>query len=154
MKTYSAKAGDVTRRWVVVDAEDVVLGRLASVVSMRLRGKHKAMYTPHIDTGDHVIVVNAEKVRLTGNKWLDKKYYWHTGYPGGIKERFAGQILTGKHPERAVEKAVERMMPKTKLGRQMMKKLHIYAGPEHPHAGQQPEILDVGAMNAKNRRAG
>ncbi len=153
MKTYSARPSEVERKWYVVDAEDVVLGRLAGIVSMRLRGKHKTTYTPHIDCGDNIIVINAEKVRLTGRKAEQKTYYWHTGYPGGIKERKAGQILGGKHPERVVQKAVERMISRNPLGRQQMKKLHVYAGSEHPHKAQQPEILDVASMNTKNKRS-
>lgn len=152
MSTISAKAADIERKWYVVDAEGVVLGRLAAAIAVRLRGKHKPIYTPHVDCGDNIIVVNADKVALTGRKWWDKKFYWHTGYPGGIKERAIGQILEGKHPERVVQKAIERMLPKTKLGRAMIGKLHVYAGPDHPHAGQQPEVLDIGALNAKNRR--
>lgn len=153
MKTYSAKPSDVERKWYVIDADGVTLGRLAAVVALRLRGKHKPMYTPHIDCGDNIIIVNAEKVRLTGNKLRDKKYHWHTGYPGGIKERTAGQILSGKHPERVVQKAVERMISRNPLGRQQMRKLHVYAGADHPHAAQQPEVLDVAAMNPKNKRS-
>ncbi len=153
MKTYSAKPTDVEKGWYVVDAEGLVLGRLASVIAQRLRGKHKPMFTPHIDCGDHIIVINAEKVRLTGNKLAQKKYHWHTGYPGGIKSRTAGGILGGAHPERVVYKAVERMISRNPLGRQQMKKLHVYAGTEHPHAGQQPQVLDVAAMNPKNKRS-
>ena len=153
MKTYSAKPADVARRWFVIDAEGVVLGRLASVVAMRLRGKHKPTYTPHIDCGDNVIVVNAEKVRLTGNKLEDKVFYWHTGHPGGIKGRTPRQTLESKHPERLIEKAVERMVPRNNLGRAQMRKLHVYAGTEHPHVAQQPEPLDVAAMNPKNKRS-
>jgi large subunit ribosomal protein L13 len=141
MKTYSAKAADIERKWFVIDAEGVVLGRLATIIADRLRGKHKAIYTPHVDTGDHVIVVNAEKVRLTGRKREDKVFYWHTGHPGGIKGRTMGQILDGKFPSRVVEKAVERMVPRNPLGRQMMRKLRVYAGTEHPHAAQQPKPL-------------
>ena len=152
MKTYSAKPSDVEKKWFVIDADDVVLGRLASVISMRLRGKHKPLYTPHIDCGDNIIVVNAEKVRLTGRKRTDEKFYWHTGHPGGIKGRALGHILDGKHPERVIEKAVERMITRGPLGRAQMGKLHVYAGPEHPHAAQQPETLDVAAMNPKNKR--
>jgi large subunit ribosomal protein L13 len=152
MRTYSAKPADVDRKWYVVDAEDVVLGRLASVIATRLRGKHRPIYTPHIDCGDHIIVVNAEKVRLTGRKREDKVFYWHTGYPGGLKKRTVGQILDGKHPERVVTKAVERMIPRSPLGRQVMRKLRVYAGAEHPHESQQPEVLDVAAMNPKNKR--
>ena len=153
MKTYSAKPEDVDRKWFIVDAEDVVLGRLAVIVADRLRGKHKPMFTPHIDCGDNVVVVNAEKVRLTGNKRANKTYYWHTGYPGGIKSRTAEAILDGDHPERVFRKAVERMLPKTKLGRQQISKLKVYAGPDHPHEAQSPEVLDVAAMNPKNKRS-
>jgi len=153
MKTYSAKPADVERKWFVVDAEGIVLGRLASVIASRLRGKHKPTFTPHIDCGDNIIVVNAEKVKLTGNKRTDKHYYWHTGYPGGIKSRTTGAILDGAHPERVVTKAVERMISRNPLGRQQMRKLHVYAGPEHPHEAQQPETLDIAAMNPKNKRS-
>ncbi len=153
MKTYSAKPGDVQRGWFVIDAEDVVLGRLASIVASRLRGKHKPTFTPHMDCGDNIIVVNAGKVRLTGNKRTDKTYYRHTGYPGGIKSATAGEILDGKHPERVVHKAVERMISRSPLGRQQMRKLHVYAGAEHPHEAQKPQVLDVAAMNPKNKRS-
>jgi large subunit ribosomal protein L13 len=153
MKTYSAKAAEIEKKWVLVDADGVVLGRLASQIAKILRGKHKPSYTPHLDCGDNVIVVNAEKVHLTGNKVADKTYYWHTGYPGGIKQRTAGQILAGKHPERVVHKAVERMVPRGPLGRQQMKNLRVYVGAEHPHEGQQPEVLDIAAMNPKNKRS-
>ena len=152
MKTYSAKPSEVDRKWCVIDAEGVVLGRLASVVSMRLRGKHKPMYTPHIDCGDNIIIINAEKVRLTGRKLTDRRFYWHTGYPGGIKHRTVGQILEGKHPERVIMKAVERMVKRSPLGCQQMRKLHVYTGSEHPHAAQTPEVLDLAAMNPKNKR--
>jgi large subunit ribosomal protein L13 len=153
MKTYSAKPSEVEKKWYVVDAEQVVLGRLASVIAMRLRGKHKPMFTPHIDCGDNIIVINAEKVRLTGRKLADKNFYWHTGHPGGIKSRSMEQILGGDHPERVVIKAVERMISRNPLGRAQMKKLHVYAGPDHPHAAQEPEVLDVAAMNPKNKRS-
>ena len=153
MKTYSAKPGDIERKWFVIDAEGVVLGRLASIVAMRLRGKHKPMYTPHLDCGDHIVIINADKVQLTGNKLADKTYYRHTGYPGGIRSTTAGKILDGKHPERVVEKAVQRMIPKGPLGRQVLRKLKVYAGAEHPHEAQQPEFLDVAAMNDKNKRS-
>jgi large subunit ribosomal protein L13 len=152
MKTYSASRKDVTRKWWLIDAEGVVLGRLAATVANILRGKHKPMYTPHVDCGDHVIVVNADKVRLTGRKRTDKVYYWHTGYPGGIKERTAEKILEGKHPERVVYKAVERMVPRGPLGRDQMSKLKIYGGAEHPHEAQQPQTLDFAARNPKNKR--
>jgi len=153
MKTYTAKPSEVERKWFVIDAEDVVLGRLAAIVSKYLRGKHKPTYTPNIDTGDNIIIINAEKVKLTGRKRSDKIYYWHTGHPGGIKQRTAEQILDGDHPERVVEKAVQRMITRSPLGRQQMKKLHIYAGSEHPHDAQQPETLDVASMNDKNKRS-
>ena len=153
MKTYSAKPADVERGWYLIDAENMVLGRLASFVSMRLRGMHKPMYTPHIDCGDNIIVINAQKVALTGNKRADKTYYWHTGWPGGIKSRTAGKILDGAHPERVVIKAVERMISRNPLGRQQMRKLHVYGGSEHPHAAQQPEEIDLAAMNPKNKRS-
>lgn len=152
MKTYSAKPSDVQRKWYVVDAEDLVLGRMASIISMRLRGKHKPMYTPHIDCGDNVIVINAEKVKLTGRKLENKTYYWHTGHPGGIKERTAGATLSGAHPERVVQMAVERMITRNPLGRAQIKKLHVYAGSEHPHEAQKPEVLDIASMNSKNKR--
>jgi large subunit ribosomal protein L13 len=152
MTTYSAKAADVQRKWYIVDADGLVLGRLASILAMRLRGKHKAMFTPHVDCGDNFVVINAEKVHLTGQKRADKLFHWHTGHPGGIKQRTLGQILGGKHPERAIEKAVERMVPRGPLGRDVLRKLHVYAGGEHPHQGQQPEPLDIAAMNPKNKR--
>ncbi len=152
MKTYSAKPSEVERKWLVIDADGLVLGRLASIISMRLRGKHKPMFTPHIDCGDNVIVINAEKVHLTGRKRSDKIYYWHTGHPGGIKQRTADQILDGAHPERVVMKAVERMVKRTPLGRAQMRKLHVYAGPDHPHQAQTPEVLDVASLNPKNKR--
>ena len=153
MKTYTAKPGDIKRKWFVIDAEGVVLGRLASIIATRLRGKHKPMFTPHMDCGDHIVVINAEKVALTGNKLADKTYYRHTGYPGGIKSTTAGKVLEGKHPERVVEKAVQRMIPKGPLGRQVLTKLKVYAGTDHPHEAQQPEVLDVAAMNDKNKRS-
>ena len=153
MKTYSAKASEIQRGWLVVDADGVVLGRLASLVADRLRGKHKTMYTPHMDCGDHVVVINAEKIRLTGRKLEQDRFWWHTGYPGGIKSRTKGQILNGRHPQRLIEKAVERMIPRGPLGRQVMRKLRVYAGPNHPHEAQQPEILDIASMNPKNKRA-
>ena len=153
MKTYSAKPADVEKKWYVVDAEGVVLGRLASVIASRLRGKHKPLFTPHIDCGDNIIVVNADKVHLTGRKLEQKTFHWHTGYPGGIKSRTTGKTLSGNHPERVIQKAVERMISRNPLGRQQLKKLHVYAGPEHPHTAQQPEVLDVAAMNPKNKRS-
>jgi large subunit ribosomal protein L13 len=153
MKTFSAKPADIDKRWVVIDAQGLVVGRLAALVAMRLRGKHKAAYTPHMDCGDNVIVVNADKVVLTGRKREQKTYHWHTGYPGGIKERTARQILDGRFPERVVEKAVERMLPRGPLGRKQLKNLRVYAGPTHPHEAQQPEVLDVASLNAKNSRS-
>jgi len=153
MKTYSATPADVSHDWVVIDADGVVLGRLASIVANRLRGKHKPIYTPHVDCGDHVIVINADKVQLTGNKRQQKTYYRHTGYPGGIKSTTADKILSGAHPERVVQKAVERMIPKGPLGRDVLRKLKVYAGAEHPHEAQQPKVLDVAGMNAKNKRS-
>ncbi len=151
MSTVSAKPGEVARAWNVIDAEGLVLGRLASVIAMRLRGKHKPQFTPHVDCGDHIVVVNAEKVAMTGNnKREDKTYYRHTGYPGGIKGVTAREILEGRFPERVIEKAVERMLPKNKLARASIKKLHVYAGPDHPHAAQEPQPLDVASMNNKN----
>jgi large subunit ribosomal protein L13 len=152
MKTFSLKAGELDKKWLVVDADGLVLGRLASIIAHRLRGKHKTSYTPHMDCGDHVVVVNAEKVQLTGKKRSDSIFYWHTGYPGGIKGRSKGAILDGKHPERVLIKAVERMIPRGPLGRQIMGHLKVYAGPAHPHEAQQPQPLDIGAMNAKNKK--
>jgi large subunit ribosomal protein L13 len=153
MKTYSAKPSEVERKWYLIDADGVVLGRLAATVANILRGKHKTMYTPHIDTGDHVIIINADKVRLTGRKLTQKRFFWHTGYPGGIKSKTMEQILDGKHPQRVVEKAIERMVPKGPLGRAQLGKLRVYAGGEHPHAAQQPEVLDLAARNSKNKRS-
>lgn len=153
MKTFSAKPADIAKKWVVIDARDVVLGRLASIVSMRLRGKHLPSYTPHMDCGDNVIVVNAAKVKLTGRKRDDERFYWHTGHPGGIKSQSLGERLDGRFPERVIVKAVERMITRGPLGRVQMKNLRVYAGPEHPHEAQQPEVLDVGAMNPKNKRS-
>ena len=152
MKTFAAKPAEVEKKWVMIDATDLIVGRLASIVAMRLRGKHKPTYTPHVDDGDNVIVVNAEKIVLTGNKRADKVYHWHTGYPGGIKDRSAAKILEGKHPERVLQKAVERMLPRGPLGRQQLRNLRIYAGSEHPHEAQNPMKLDVAALNAKNAR--
>ena len=152
MKTYSAKPSDIERDWLLVDAEGLVLGRLAVIIADRLRGKHKAMYTPHMDCGDHVVVVNAEKVALTGKKLADKKYYRHTGYPGGIKETTAGKMLSGKRPEQVIELAVKRMVPSGPLGKQVMRKLHVYSGDQHRHAAQSPTPLDIAALNRKNSR--
>ena len=150
MSTYSAKAADIEKKWVLIDATGLVVGRLASIVAMRLRGKHKPTYTPHMDCGDNVVVINADKVKFTGRKREQKVYYHHTGYIGGIKERSAKSILEGRFPERIVEKAVERMLPRGPLFRQILGNLRVYKGSEHPHTAQQPEMLDVGALNRKN----
>lgn len=152
MKTFSQKPADVEKKWILIDAENVVLGRLASIIASRLRGKHKPTFTPHVDDGDNVIVINADKVKLTGKKYTDKKYYWHTGYPGGIKERTARQLIEGRFPERVVQKAVQRMLPEGPLGRQQLRNLRVYASAEHPHEAQSPQVLDVAAMNSKNKR--
>lgn len=153
MKTFSAKPSDIEHGWFVIDAEGVVLGRLASIVATRLRGKHKPYFTPHMDCGDHIVVINADKVRLTGDKLRQKTYYRHTGYPGGIKSVTASKVLSGRHPERVVQKAVERMIPKGPLGRQVLGKLRVYAGDSHPHEAQQPQVLDIAGMNEKNKRS-
>jgi large subunit ribosomal protein L13 len=153
MKTYSAKPADIRKTWVMIDATGLVVGRLASIVALRLRGKHKPTYTPHVDDGDNVIIVNAEKIVLTGKKREKKVYYHHTGYIGGIKERTARSILEGKFPQRIVEKAVERMLPRGPLGRVQLGNLRVYAGPDHPHAAQNPEMLDIAALNRKNTRS-
>jgi large subunit ribosomal protein L13 len=153
MKTYSARPADVTKKWVVIDAEGLILGRLASVIATRLRGKHRPTFTPHVDTGDNIIVINAEKVKVTGKKLQDKVFYWHTGHPGGIKGRSVGQILGSANPERVLIKAVERMLTRNNLGRQIMRNLRVYAGAQHPHEAQNPEVLDVAAMNPKNKRS-
>ena len=152
MKTFSQKPAEVTKKWVLIDAEGLVVGRLAAFVANRLRGKHKPTYTPHVDDGDNVIIINADKVVFTGRKYENKKYYWHTGYIGGVKERTARQILEGRFPERVLEKAIERMIPRGPLGRRQMKNLRVYAGPNHPHEAQNPEKLDVAALNKKNVR--
>ncbi|HRQ62034.1 MAG TPA: 50S ribosomal protein L13 [Alphaproteobacteria bacterium] len=152
MKTYSAKPSEIEKKWIVIDAEGVVLGRLASHIALRLRGKHKPSFTPHMDCGDNVIVVNADKVHLTGQKREKDIFYWHTGYMGGIKQRTKGQLLDGKFPERVVQKAVERMLPKGPLGRKVYKNLHVYAGAAHPHEAQKPEVVDFASKNAKNKR--
>ena len=152
MNTFSQKPADVQKKWVLIDAEGVVLGRLAALVASRLRGKHKPTFTPHVDDGDNVIIINADKVKLTGRKYTDKKYYWHTGHPGGIKERTARQIIEGRFPERVVQKAVQRMLPEGPIARQQLRNLRVYAGSDHPHEAQSPEVLDVAAMNSKNKR--
>ena len=151
MKTYTATPADIEKKWILIDADGIVLGRLASIIAMRLRGKHKASFTPHMDCGDNVIVVNAEKIQMTGKK-REENFYWHTGHPGGIKSRTKQQILDGAHPERVITQAVKRMLPGNKLNRQIMTNLRVYAGSEHPHKAQDPSILDVKSMNSKNTR--
>jgi large subunit ribosomal protein L13 len=153
MSTYSAKPAEVVKKWVMIDGKGLIVGRLATIIAMRLRGKHKPTYTPHVDDGDNVIVINAEKVVLTGRKVERKVYRHHTGYPGGIKERTAKFILEGRFPERIVEKAVERMLPRGPLGRRQLGNLRVYKGPEHPHEAQSPEPLDIASMNRKNTRS-
>ena len=153
MSTYSAKAADIDKKWVLIDAKGLVVGRLASIVAMRLRGKHKATYTPHVEDGDNVVIINAEKIVLTGRKREQKVYHHHTGYIGGIKERTAKYILESRFPERVVEKAVQRMLPHGPLGRKQFGNLRVYKGPDHPHAAQQPETIDIAAMNRKNARS-
>ena len=153
MKTYTAKPADIEKKWILIDAEGIVLGRLATIVAMRLRGKHKATFTPHMDMGDNVIIINADKVQLTGKKRSDKIYYRHTGHPGGIKSRTAGQVLEGRFPERVVFKAIQRMLPGGPLTRQQLTNLRVYAGAGHPHEAQQPEVLDLRSMNPKNTRS-
>ena len=153
MSTFSAKPAEIEKKWVLIDAKGLVVGRLASIIAMRLRGKHLPIFTPHVDCGDNVIVINADKVVLTGRKRDQKVYYHHTGYPGGIKERTAKFILEGRFPERVVEKAVERMLPRGPLGRQQLSNLRVYGGAEHPHIAQTPAVLDVGALNRKNVRS-
>jgi len=153
MKTYIAKPAAIEKKWIIIDAAGLVVGRLAAIVATRLRGKHKPGFTPHVDDGDNVVIVNAEKAVLTGDKYDNKKYYWHSGHIGGIKERTARQVYEGKFPERIIEKAVERMLPRGPLGRQQLKNLRVYAGADHPHAAQQPESLDVAALSRKNARS-
>ena len=153
MKSYSAKPAEVEKKWVMIDGNGLIVGRLASIIALRLRGKHKPTFTPHVDCGDNVIVVNAEKVVLTGRKLQQKVYRRHSGFIGGLKERSAKSIMEGRFPERIVEKAVERMLPRGPLGRIQLGNLRVYKGPDHPHAAQSPEKLDVGAMNRKNTRS-
>ncbi len=152
-QTKSIRPQDVEKDWILIDADGLVVGRVASLIANILRGKHKASYTPHVDCGDHVVVINADKVRFTGNKLQNKRYYKHTGYVGGIKETSPAKVLEGRFPERVLEKAVERMVPRGPLGRDQMRALHLYNGTEHPHGGQQPEVLDVASMNRKNKVA-
>ncbi|MBN8967973.1 MAG: 50S ribosomal protein L13 [Rhizobiales bacterium] len=153
MKTFSAKPAEINKKWVLIDAKGLVVGRLATLVAMRLRGKHLPTYTPHVDCGDNVIIINAAQVVLTGRKRDDKMYYKHTGFIGGIKERSAKSILEGRFPERVIEKAIERMIPRGPLGRMQMGNLRVYAGVEHPHEAQQPEVIDIASLNRKNTRA-
>jgi large subunit ribosomal protein L13 len=153
MKTFNLKPADVQKKWVLIDAEGVVLGRLAAVIATRLRGKHRPTFTPHVDCGDNIVVINAAKVKLTGNKLSDKQFHWHTGYPGGIKNRTPAKTLAGAHPERVLVKAVERMITRNPLGRAQMRNLRVYGGAEHPHVAQQPTVLDVAALNPKNKRS-
>jgi large subunit ribosomal protein L13 len=149
--TKAAKPAEVEKKWHLIDADGLVVGRVATIIANILRGKHKPSYTPHVDCGDNIVVINAEKIRFTGKKLADKVYYRHTGYAGGIKGITAGKVLEGKFPERILEKAVERMIPRGPLGRQQMRNLRVYSGTEHPHAAQNPEPLDVAAMNRKNK---
>lgn len=153
MTTFVAKPAEVEKKWVLIDASGLVVGRLATIIAMRLKGKHKAIYTPHVDCGDNVIVINADKVVFTGKKLEKKVYHHHTGYIGGIKERSARMIMEGRFPERVLEKAVERMLARGPLGRKIMGNLRVYKGDKHPHEAQNPEKLDVAKMNRKNVRA-
>lgn len=153
MSTYSAKPSEIQKKWVLIDAENMVVGRLASIIAMRLRGKHLPTFTPNMDMGDNVVVINADKVKLTGNKLDQRKFFWHTGYPGGIKDRTQRQLLEGRFPERVLENAVRRMLPGGPLSRQQLKNLRVYAGTEHPHEAQQPTKIDVASFNSKNVRA-
>ena len=152
MKTFSASPKDVERKWYVVDATDLVLGRMAVVVADYLRGKHKAIFTPNQDCGDYVVIINADKVYMTGNKYEYKKYIHHTDFPGGLKEKTAKDIMTGKNPEKIVEQAIKKMITRNPLGRKVVKKLFVYAGSEHPHSAQKPEVLDIESMNVKNKK--
>ena len=153
MTTYSTTPKDIDKKWILIDAEGLILGRLAAFAASRLRGKHLAKFSPHMDTGDNVIIVNADKVELTGNKQKNKVYYWHTGYPGGIKSRTPDQIIKGKFPERVVSMAIKRMLPSNKISRKIMTNLRVYAGSDHPHKAQNPEIIDLASMNRKNTRS-
>ncbi len=152
MKTFSASPKDVERKWYVVDATDLVLGRMAVIVADYLRGKHKAIFTPNQDCGDYVVIINADKVYMTGNKYEYKKYIHHTDFPGGLKEKTAKDIMTGKNPEKIVEQAIKKMITRNPLGRKVVKKLFVYAGSEHPHSAQKPEVLDIKSMNVKNKK--
>jgi large subunit ribosomal protein L13 len=153
MSTYSAKPAEIQKKWILIDAENLVVGRLASIIAMRLRGKHLPTFTPNQDVGDNVVVINADKVKLTGNKLDQHKFFWHTGHPGGIKDRTARQLLEGRFPERVLENAVRRMLPGGPLSRQQLRNLRVYGGAEHPHEAQQPTKLDVASFNSKNVRA-
>lgn len=154
LTTRHSPAGEVEKTWILIDADNVVVGRLAAFIALRLRGKHRADYSPHLDCGDHVVVINADRVKFTGHKREEKLYHWHTGHPGGIKQRTAGAILSGRFPERVLEKAVERMLPKeSPLARQQMTHLRIYAGGDHPHGAQNPQLIDFARLNAKNARS-
>lgn len=152
MKTFSIKPADVQKKWFVVDAEELILGRASVVIANYLRGKHKPEYTPHIDCGDNIVVINAEKIAVTGKKLDDKIHHWHTGHPGGIKQRTLRERLEGQHPQRVIKKSVERMMPTGPLAYAQLKNLYVYAGAEHPHVAQKPEALDIASMNSKNKR--
>ena len=153
MSTYTAKPSEIQKKWILIDAENMVVGRLASIIAMRLRGKHLPTFTPNMDMGDNIVVINADKVKLTGNKLDQHKFYWHTGHPGGIKDRSARQLLTGRFPQRVLENAVRRMLPVGPLTRAQLKNLRVYAGAEHPHEAQQPVKVDVASFNSKNVRA-
>ena len=153
MSTISTKTADIQKKWILIDASGLVVGRLATIVAMRLRGKHLPIYTPHVDCGDNIIIINAAKAVLTGKKREKKIYYHHTGHIGGIKERTARSILEGKFPQRVVEKAIERMLPRGPLGRRQLGNLRVYPGPDHPHAAQTPETLDLAPLNRKNTRS-
>lgn len=152
LKTYVAKPSEIKRAWWLIDAQDLVVGRVASIIAKILRGKHKPTFTPNLDCGDHVVVINADKIKFTGKKLADKIYYWHTGHPGGIKQRTARQVMEGNFPERVLENAVAKMISRGPLQRDVMVKLHIYKGPDHTHQGQNPQILDIAAMNRKNKK--
>ncbi|USO01562.1 MAG: 50S ribosomal protein L13 [Alphaproteobacteria bacterium] len=152
MKTYTLKPSEINKKWLLIDAKDLVLGRLASIVALRLRGKHKPEFTPHMDCGDNIIVINAEKIHVTGNKRENRLFHWHTGHPGGVKTRTVAERLDGRFPERVIQKAVERMITRNPLGREQMRNLRIYAGDVHPHEAQNPEVIDLAAMNPKNKR--
>lgn len=151
-KSYTAKPSEIERKWWLIDAENLVVGRVSTIITNILRGKHKPTFSPNLDCGDHVVVINADKIKFTGKKYANKKYYWHTGHPGGIKERSARQILEGRFPERILEESVSRMISRGPLQRDIMVKLHIYAGSEHKHQGQNPQVLDIAAMNRKNKK--